>query len=344
VSAGVIRAPSWRAHRRATLSRVLDLADLVHDYLDHQDRRGASRVDLASFARAWVLAPERGLLGVDLSRMDAEDCLAWSEGQRLAGLAASTRHRNLRLLSSLLAHAVRLGALARNPVRDIDPGDWPDRDSDGPDRAELEMLSPAQVAAVLTDWRVPLWAQRYFAALYALGVRPAEGAGLSVGDWDPDAQTVVVRGQWHAKTHRMAGTKTRRARVIPVHPALARRLEDGLRDAAKIAGRDLRPGDPLTPHPIARQLRRWNSRTALRYWHDALDALGIVHPAGGPRRLVALRHCFVTHLLEAGADPLAVQACTHAVQRRRDSAMWRYAHGPLLARKRAAIALLPMPA
>ena len=121
--------------------------------------------------------------------------------------------------------------------------------------------------------------------LYGSGLRLAELHGLDVGSVDERAGTVRVLG------------KGRKERIVPVTDAAVSALR---RYALRRAEVTDRTAGPLLVNPQGRRLSRRSIQTAVRRCFRA---------AAGARGLSAhaLRHSFATHLLEAGADLLAVK-------------------------------------
>jgi integrase/recombinase XerC/integrase/recombinase XerD len=133
-----------------------------------------------------------------------------------------------------------------------------------------------------------------FELAYASGLRAQEIVSLSVGDLDHDREQVRVEGK---------GAKTRFVPVgEPAMAALARWLERGRPaltppEMARGGGADENPlflsksGRRLSTSDVRRRLRGWSAR------------------AGMPTDVSphALRHSFATHLLDGGADLLAIQ-------------------------------------
>jgi integrase/recombinase XerC len=121
--------------------------------------------------------------------------------------------------------------------------------------------------------------------LYGSGLRLAELHGLDVGNVDERAGTVRVLG------------KGRKERIVPVTQAAISAVR---RYALRRAEVTDRTAGPLLVNPLGKRLSRRSIQTAVRRCFGA---------AAGARGLSAhaLRHSFATHLLEAGADLLAVK-------------------------------------
>jgi len=184
--------------------------------------------------------------------------------------------------------AVRLAALRfffvtvlKRPW-DIDDTPYPKR----PDTLPT-VLSPQEVARLIDSALTPLH-RLVLMTLYATGLRRAELTRLQVADVDTPRMVLHVRGG-----------KGRKDRDVPLSPKLL--------DALRQYWRSLKRKPQLWLFPGG----RWHTdiehpMTDKVVWHaceQAARRAGIdksVHPH-------TLRHCFATHLLEAGADIRTIQ-------------------------------------
>jgi integrase/recombinase XerD len=150
-----------------------------------------------------------------------------------------------------------------------------------------EILSQQEVARLIDATETPF--QRILVmTLYATGARRAEVAHLKVSDIDSQRMVVHIRGG-----------KGRKDRDVMLSPALLEALRTywrGLRHKPTVW---LFPGNRwhTSSHPVTTKVL-W---TACR--QAALRA-GLEHKQIHPH---TLRHCFATHLLEAGADLRTIQ-------------------------------------
>jgi site-specific recombinase XerD len=123
--------------------------------------------------------------------------------------------------------------------------------------------------------------------LYATGLRRAELAGLKVSDVDSERMVIHVRGG--------KGRKDRDVMLSPVLLDTLRQYWRSLRRRPKIwlfPGNRWHTGErPITTKVVWKACREAAERAGL-----GTD----VHPH-------TLRHCFATHLLEAGADLRTIQ-------------------------------------
>ncbi|MCS7155251.1 MAG: tyrosine-type recombinase/integrase [Bacteroidota bacterium] len=119
--------------------------------------------------------------------------------------------------------------------------------------------------------------------LYSTGVRTSELVGLRLEDWDPYARLLRVRG------------KGGRMRLVPVGRTAADALKAHLADRGS-----LRPQDPLlslSGSPLSRL-------AVYRYVRRAIRAL---FPELTRKGAHVLRHSMATHLLDRGADLVAIK-------------------------------------
>jgi integrase/recombinase XerD len=148
------------------------------------------------------------------------------------------------------------------------------------------ILSQEEVARLIDAARPPLH-RTLLMALYATGLRRAELARLKVSD--VDSQRMVIHVQ---------GGKGRKDRDVLLSPKLLEELRQhwhrlrGRRSVWLFPSRHTHASDrPITPKVIYHACKRAARRAALSKG---------VHPH-------TLRHCFATHLLEAGADLRTIQ-------------------------------------
>ena len=150
-----------------------------------------------------------------------------------------------------------------------------------------EILTQAEVARLIDATETPF--QRILVmTLYATGARRAEVAALKVSDIDSQRMVVHIRGG-----------KGRKDRDVMLSPTLLQALRTywrGLRHKPTIW---LFPGNRW--HTSSRPVTTKVLWTACR---QAAVRAGLEHKNIHPH---TLRHCFATHLLEAGADLRTIQ-------------------------------------
>jgi len=141
-----------------------------------------------------------------------------------------------------------------------------------------QILSRAEVARLIDAART-LRGRTLLMTTYAAGLRVSEVCALQVGDIEsaPDRMCLKVR--------QGKGNQDRYTLLSP-------RLLDTLRAYWRVG----RPGRWLFPNPAGSA--PIDPKTVQRIYCTARDAAGI-RPEGG---IHTLRHCFATHLLEAGVD------------------------------------------
>jgi integrase len=280
---------------------ALTVADLAADWQRHLTARIGDRdVRRRYSARTvglyrqrleqWII-PELGhLAAADVALPDVRRLV---DRLNAAGLAPSTISGIIGILSGLLRHGVKSGAVERNVVRDLDRDDRP-----GVGRvSEPRYLTAEELDRLLVKLSPtfrPVAAACTFAAL-----RISEALGLRWCDIDLKAGTLTVSGQLGAAGDRVPVKSAASAATVPLLPALARELRE---HRARQAGRDLRlvHADALV-FTTARG-RPQSRRNALRAVHAAGDAAGLNGEGRQPVGLHDLRHSYVALALDAGAS------------------------------------------
>src|SRR6202049_4217731 len=150
-----------------------------------------------------------------------------------------------------------------------------------------QVLSREEVAQLIDAAQTPVY-RMLLMTLYATGARRAEVAHLKISDIDSQRMVVHIRGG-----------KGRKDRDVMLSPTLLEALRTYWR------GLRYRPTDWLFPgnrwhtasHPVTTKVL-WTAcqQAALRAGLERKQ----IHPH-------TLRHCFATHLLEAGADLRTIQ-------------------------------------
>src|SRR5438105_13459026 len=149
-----------------------------------------------------------------------------------------------------------------------------------------QVLSPEEVARLIDAAEFPFH-RILLMTLYATGARRAEVAHLKISDIDSQRMVIHVRGG-----------KGRKDRDVMLSPKLLEALREHWRGLQRKPSAWLFPGNrwhtgdtPITTKVV------WNA------CKEAAQRAGLqkdVHPH-------TLRHCFATHLLEAGADLRMIQ-------------------------------------
>jgi len=256
--------------------------------------REAYRRDVRHFMKTFGIATLD-----ELRRADHRAVLAWEASMReREGLEASTIRRRLAALSSLFTHLVNYGAVATNPVRDIQ------RPSINRREGKTLAFSQQQARAILDapplDTVQGLRDRAILAVGFQVGLRRAEIAALRVGDVHQNRGFDAI---WVTR-------KGRKRDSIAVHPQVVQRVRDYLAvvgHAADLDGPLFRPvrandkqDDPrrcLASDAIDRVLRRCARQIRLDRGYSAHS----------------MRATFITTALDNGASLEDVQrAAGHA--------------------------------
>jgi site-specific recombinase XerD len=149
-----------------------------------------------------------------------------------------------------------------------------------------EILSQGEVARLIDAAEFPFH-RILLMTLYATGARRAEVAHLKINDIDSQRMVIHIRGG-----------KGRKDRDVMLSPKLLQALREHWRSLRRKPATWLFPGNRwhTADHPI-------DTKVVWLACKAAAERAGIrkeVHPH-------TLRHCFATHLLEAGADLRTIQ-------------------------------------
>jgi site-specific recombinase XerD len=146
----------------------------------------------------------------------------------------------------------------------------------------LDIPSPSEVAAVLSELRSPMY-RTLLCCAYGAGLRVSEACTLCVGDIDAQRMVLVVRDG--------KGGRDRYALLSPVLLDLLRRYYKATRPPLPYLFQGRIPGRPVPAEGV---------QTALRM---ALRRSGV------SKRITphSLRHAFATHSLESGTDLRVIQ-------------------------------------
>ncbi|GIX48676.1 MAG: tyrosine recombinase XerD [Candidatus Tectimicrobiota bacterium] len=212
-----------------------------------------------------------------------EEVVAYLQARREAGRAARSIARELVAIRGFARFLCQHGVLAADPTAHLEtPRPW--------QRLPI-VLTPEEVARVLQqpDPRTALGKRdaALLELLYAAGLRASEVTALTVGDVDPAAGYVSVRG------------KGGKERLVPIGEVALVRLE-----AYLSRGRPRLLRGRQTPYLFVNRSARPLSRQGLwkivkKYVQQAA--------VGKPASPHTLRHAFATHLLEGGADLRVLQ-------------------------------------
>jgi site-specific recombinase XerD len=145
-----------------------------------------------------------------------------------------------------------------------------------------QILTRDEVARLLNNAR-DIRARTLLTTTYAAGLRLSEVCSLQLSDIESSPERMCI------KVRQGKGGKDRYTLLSP-------RLLDTLRLYWRVA----RPRHWLFPSRNGTPL---DDRTVGRFFHAARESAGIPHGGG----IHTLRHCFATHLLEAGVDIHTIQ-------------------------------------
>ena len=150
-----------------------------------------------------------------------------------------------------------------------------------------QVLSQEEVARLIDAADTPFH-RILLMTLYATGARRAEAAHLKVGDIDSQRMVVHIRGGKGAKD-----------RDVMHSPKLLDALRSYWRGLRRKPTEWLFPGNRW--HTASRPV---TTKVLWTAWEKAAEGAGLAHRHIHPH---TLRHCFATHLLEAGADLRTIQ-------------------------------------
>lgn len=270
--------------------RTLTVAALVTSFIERErgplGSRSPRTVDLYEQRLTKHVVPLLGRMKVaDVQVRHIRQLIDRLSEQRLSG---STIRGCVAATSAALRHAVRvLGAISRNPCRELDRGDLPS----GKRQSEPRYLSIVQVEAILhkmTPVFRPVAATCFWSA-----TRISEALALRWTDIDFERGLINV-----------PGTKTEASKAaIPMLPALARELQAHRERQGRRSFALIRPDELLFQTTSGTSPGR---RNALRALQRAAESAGLVGEGEEPVGLHDLRHSLAANAFQLGLTPVEV--------------------------------------
>jgi integrase/recombinase XerC len=223
----------------------------------------------------------------DVDRLDMRSWLGELEGR---GLKRSTVARKLSAVRALYRFLHRTDVVSHNPARLIRT---PRKRQELPGyltRGQAEVLFELLESYATGDRPLAVRDRAMIEVIYSCGLRLAEIQGLDDADLDLDRGLVKVLG------------KGGKERIVPVGARACEAVSDYLARRHEVSSRELAPGEgrPLFVSRRGTRISRRQIQRSVGAWLAwAADGEGLsVH---------ALRHTFATHMLDAGADLMAVK-------------------------------------
>jgi site-specific recombinase XerD len=248
--------------------------------------RSASERTLVNYRKALEVYREwRGGNFAGWRKETADDFRDYLFALMKQGLKRSTIRLRFAALRSFYKHLVLRRGLGRSPVAEVQLPKV--------ERALPVVLTVSQVDELLAmplrlplDKKAPAWLPVRDAAIlelfYSCGLRISELLALDVKDVDFIGETVKVRG------------KGAKERIVPVGGPAVNAIQRYRREAEVTSGPLFlsKRRTRITQQAVDLLLRKYIKHSAIPF-------------AISPHKL---RHCFATHLLDAGADLRSVQA------------------------------------
>jgi integrase/recombinase XerC len=237
--------------------------------------------DLSRFLTEYYGTPDWGWHHVD--RLTLRSFLGWA---RRRGLARRTLARKLSAVRTFLGFLHREGVLASNPARTLRAprGDrtLPTHVPEGGIKKVMGIAEARAAENTLAGTRSLVVLE----LLYGSGLRLSELHGLDLERLDLLGDQVKVVG------------KGRKERIVPLTGAASRAIRRYLSRREEVAAQPRR-GPLLVNQKGDRLSRRWIQKLVT----ELLEAAG----EGDEASVHSLRHSFATHLLDRGADLMAVK-------------------------------------
>jgi len=265
------------------------MRDKTKEYLRHLSlRRNYSPHTVAAYGRDLVefdafIKDYRGENIVCPDSIDRLTVRSWLAWLARSGRAKTTINRKLAAVKSFMAFLHRAGSIDSNPAASIR--------SLKTERRLPQYLSTEQAAALMESFgREDLrgaCAAAMIELFYSSGLRLSELVGLNISSYDTARRMVRVMGK---------GSKER---LVPVGSVAAEAIEVYLKERKRLRGAAGRE-DALF---LGRSGKRIDRRQVQRLVAEGCRRAGLSRPLG-PH---VLRHSFATHLLDRGAELVAIR-------------------------------------
>lgn len=292
----------------------------------YQPKSGSKAVTLGSFAETWgngrtnangreerrqlrlYLEPRSWLTEKrlsDVTHNDIDRLVVELKAERKYGsaerrLSDKTISNFIDTLMQLFKGAIRLGHCTTQPVM------LERKTLRREPTREREIYSPAEVAVLVRHHAIPTPIRVLNALCVLAGLRKGEACGRRWSDIDGDAPILpglMVRSQYEGRE-----LKTRRPRVVPIHPELSAILDAWHRDGFELyTGRKPTRDDFIVPQA--------GRRSSLEHWGPATYYKAFVASAGAAgiraRTLHSTRHTFISLCRRGGARRDVLEKVTH---------------------------------
>lgn len=190
--------------------------------------------------------------------------------------------------------------ISRTPCR-LRRHEVPKAQTKDPSFRTRAVFTRPEVIRLLTATAVPEFWRMLWAVLFLTGARRGEALELRWRDLDPEAEPLA---RLTISRSEDGPTKTGRDRDVPVHPELARRLNEWRRSGfLRHVGRLPTADDPIVP---AANGNRLHPSVVWRAWKAQLADLGLRH-----RRIHDTRRTFISLALADGARKDVLRRVTH---------------------------------
>jgi integrase len=235
-----------------------------------------------------------------VSDMQRNDLQGFSDELLALGLSVGTVSNILNPIQAFCRRAVDRGELAVNPAEGID---LPNGTSQRPTRIASAAEATALLAALRPEDR-PIWATAFYA-----GLRRGELQALRCRDLDFKANLIRVERGWDQEEGAIEPKSRSGRRAVPMLALLRSHLETSLHRTGRsdddlVFGRTSR-GAFVASTVDNRAKRAWSSFNA-REREDA-EVAGREPQPLIPITLHECRHTFASLLIDAGANPKAIQ-------------------------------------